>query len=175
MPTKPTERLKTYLAAQPTTTAVQYSISLLTRLLLQHLALATSSTHLLLGASLTSLSISLVSGISQGGGFNVKEEREEVWQDIKVCRPLREVGVKECAAWLWWRGLEVVPRMNEAYVSSGNVRGEQSTIQRLTRGESSWIMGIQGAALIARFLDVRLYHWTGERLPLNGVRDCEDL
>ncbi|KAG9045162.1 hypothetical protein FS837_006930 [Tulasnella sp. UAMH 9824] len=140
LPKTPIERLKTYLAAQPTTTAVQYTISLLTRLLLQHLALATSSTHLLLGASLTSLSISLISGISQGGGFSVKEEREEVWQGIKVCRPLREVGVKECAAWLWWRGLEVVPRINEAYVSSGNVRGEQSTIQRLTR---DFIIGLE--------------------------------
>ncbi|KAG8955883.1 hypothetical protein FRC04_006330 [Tulasnella sp. 424] len=134
------DRLRTFLAAQPTTTAVQYSIALLTRLLLQHLALATSSTHVLLGTSLTSLSVSLISGISQGGGFNVKEEREEVWQGVRVCRPLREVGMKECAAWMWWRRLEVVPRMNEGYVSSGNVRGEQSTIQRLTR---DFIIGLE--------------------------------
>lgn len=27
---------------------------------------------------------------------------------MKVVRPLRDMGTKECAAWAWWNGLEVV-------------------------------------------------------------------
>lgn len=122
----PTERLKAYLAAQPTLTAVSYAISSLTQLLLQHLALSTGSTHLLLGTSLTSLSVSLIAGISQGGGFNVKEEKEQTWNGIAIARPLREVGAKECAAWLWWRRLDIVPRLPSI--------GSKTSIQRLTRG-----------------------------------------
>ena len=35
--------------------------------------------HLLLGTNLTSLSVSLLSSISSGGGFNVPEEIFEEW------------------------------------------------------------------------------------------------
>ncbi|OBZ72543.1 Cytoplasmic tRNA 2-thiolation protein 2 [Grifola frondosa] len=122
-PSTPLESLHTYLSSLPTPTAVSSSIQTLTRLLLLHTALQTASSHLLLGTSLTSLAISLISGISQGAGFNVREEIQEEWapdgteensarprgkRRVRIVRPLRDVGAKECAAWLWWRGLSVV-------------------------------------------------------------------
>ena len=74
---------------------------------------------MLLGTSLSSLAISLISGISQGGGYNVCEEAQEDWappstpkdgkeRAIRLVRPLRDVGVKECGMYAWWRGLKVI-------------------------------------------------------------------
>lgn len=74
---------------------------------------------MLLGTSLSSLAISLISGISQGGGYNVREEAQEDWappstpkdgkeRAIRLVRPLRDVGVKECGMYAWWRGLKVI-------------------------------------------------------------------
>ncbi|KAJ6494855.1 hypothetical protein C8R47DRAFT_1117514 [Mycena vitilis] len=109
--------LLAYISALPTQTAVPTAIQNLIRLLLLHTAWSTESSHLLLGTCLTSLSVSLISSISQGGGFVVREEAEEEWQPtvhvgskraVRVSRPLRDVGMKECAVWAWWRGLKVV-------------------------------------------------------------------
>ncbi|KAG8862417.1 hypothetical protein FRB96_001487 [Tulasnella sp. 330] len=135
-PALPVDRLRAYLETFPTSTAVNHAVDTLTRLLLQYFARSTRSSHILLGSSLTSLSVSLISGISQGSGFTVKEERDEIWEDIRISRPLREIGVKECAAWLWWRGLEVLPR-NAADLVASN---EAATIQRLTR---DFIIGLE--------------------------------
>ncbi|KAF8206394.1 hypothetical protein K438DRAFT_1917779 [Mycena galopus ATCC 62051] len=113
----PVTSLLAYISALPTQTAVPTAIQNLVRLLLLHTAWSTESSHLLLGTSLTSLSVSLISSISQGGGFVVREEAQEEWQPtvdigskrtVKVNRPLRDVGMKECAVWAWWRGLEVI-------------------------------------------------------------------
>ncbi|KAG6899299.1 hypothetical protein C0993_011461 [Termitomyces sp. T159_Od127] len=92
-------------------------------MLLLHTASATGSSHLLLGTSLTSLSISLISSISQGGGFTVREEAKEDWVPqkmvktnghvngaIRIIRPLQDIGMKECAMWAWWHNLDVVGR-----------------------------------------------------------------
>ncbi|KAI0649242.1 hypothetical protein C8Q79DRAFT_1085802 [Trametes meyenii] len=125
--------LRTYLSSLPTHTAVTTSIQTLTRLLLLHTALQTSSSHLVLGTSLTSLAVSLISGVSQGAGFNIREETQEDWspepethdiegkvgekkahgkgaskRTVRVVRPLRDIGIKECAAWAWWSGVPVV-------------------------------------------------------------------
>ncbi|TDL25645.1 hypothetical protein BD410DRAFT_743382 [Rickenella mellea] len=126
----PVASLRSYLSSLPTATAVRSSINTLARLLLLHTARSMQCSHLLLGTSLTSLSISLINSIAQGGGFNVLEESFEEWtpqiarsaQDassdsphlaggvctVRVVRPLRDIGMKECAAWAWWNGLQVV-------------------------------------------------------------------
>ena len=115
----PLESLQTYFRSLPTQTAVHSSIQTLIRVLLLHIAQSTNSSHVLLGTSLTSLAISLISGISQGGGYTVREEAQEDWtpsststggkgRGIRLVRPLRDVGVKECGIYAWWRGLRVV-------------------------------------------------------------------
>ncbi|KAG6908694.1 hypothetical protein DXG01_003708 [Tephrocybe rancida] len=122
----PKSRLQRYISSLPTQTAIPSAVQTLTRMLLLHTASATGSSHLLLGTSLTSLSISLISSISQGGGFVVKEEAKEEWVPkrsletrkenghengaIRIIRPLQDVGMKECAMWAWWHGLNVVGR-----------------------------------------------------------------
>jgi cytoplasmic tRNA 2-thiolation protein 2 len=142
----PVSRLRRYISSLPTQTAILNAIQTLTRLLLLHTALSTGSSHLLLGTSLTSLSISLISSISQGGGFVVKEEAQEEWAprvsansrqvnghkngSIRVIRPLRDIGMKECAIWARWSGLTVVGHDR----SSG---GKQS-IGALTKGKRSF-------------------------------------
>jgi len=76
---------------------------------------------LLLGSSLTSLSISLLSSISQGGGYAIREELQEEWTPaivlgsklsgaLRVIRPLRDVTAKECAIYAWWNDIPVVGR-----------------------------------------------------------------
>ncbi|KAJ7104125.1 hypothetical protein B0H15DRAFT_9205 [Mycena belliarum] len=113
--------LRAYIASLPTQTAVPSTIQTLVRLLLLHTAWATESSHLLLGTSLTSLSVSLISSISQGGGYVVREEAQEEWQPtvhigakrtVRVNRPLRDLGMKECAVWAWWHGLDVIGKEN---------------------------------------------------------------
>lgn len=61
----------------------------------------------------------------------MKEQRDETWEGIQISRPLREVGAKECAAWLWWRRIDVLPRSIESLRAAEK---EPTTIQRLTRG-----------------------------------------
>ncbi|KZV68309.1 hypothetical protein PENSPDRAFT_754241 [Peniophora sp. CONT] len=129
----PLANLRTFLANLPTPTAVQSAISSIVRVLFLHTAYATSSSHLVLGTSLTSLSISLISTISQGGGFAVPQSALEEWypnfcrdpveeteapngktkkkpwrREVRVLRPLREVGMKECSAWARWHDVSVV-------------------------------------------------------------------
>ncbi|KAJ7494765.1 hypothetical protein B0H11DRAFT_1716995 [Mycena galericulata] len=113
--------LQAYISSLPTQTAVPAAIQTLIRLLLLHTAWSTECSHLLLGTSLTSLSVSLISSISQGGGFVVREEAQEEWQPtvhvgskrtVRVNRPLRDIGMKECAVWAWWRGLCVPGKEN---------------------------------------------------------------
>ncbi|KAI0326630.1 hypothetical protein GY45DRAFT_1258698 [Cubamyces sp. BRFM 1775] len=140
----PLTSLRTYLSSLPTPTAVTTSIQTLTRLLLLHTALQTGSSHLVLGTSLTSLAVSLISGVAQGAGFNIREETQEEWvpepealagssqesdasegskpakkgkRTVRVVRPLRDVGMKECAAWAWWSSVPVVGK--EKWVWAG--------------------------------------------------------
>ena len=67
------------------------------------------------------MSISLITSISQGGGYNVQEESyEELCSEAKtgdnsqdktrsllILRPLQDIGMKECAAYAWWNKIEV--------------------------------------------------------------------
>ncbi|EGO24176.1 hypothetical protein SERLADRAFT_415378 [Serpula lacrymans var. lacrymans S7.9] len=106
----PLEGLRGYLTSLPTQTAI------FTR--------RTRSSHLLLGTSLTSLSVSLISSISQGGGYALREELQEEWSSehddntelkdmlnsVRVVRPLRDIVMKECAAYARWNNVKVVGR-----------------------------------------------------------------
>lgn len=129
-PLSPVDRLRHYLSTLPTQTAITSSIKTLVRVLLLAIGRYTSSSHILLGTSLTSLSISLISSISQGSGFVVRETAFEEWNGsfgsqpdsangtdqksyngtIRIVRPLQDISVKECAIWCWWAGIVVVGR-----------------------------------------------------------------
>ncbi|KIJ11958.1 hypothetical protein PAXINDRAFT_177237 [Paxillus involutus ATCC 200175] len=122
--------LRSYLASLPTQTAVSSAIKVIVRLLLLYTARSRQSSHLLLGTSLTTLSISLVSCISQGGGYSILEELQEEWtcgesttseklNVIRVVRPLRDVTMKECAAFAWWNSITVVGRDKQARANAG--------------------------------------------------------
>ena len=117
----PITHLQAYISSLPTQTAIPSAIQTLIRVLLLYTASATGSSHLILGTSMTSLSISLISSISQGGGFVIREEAQEEWMPkistkpnghengaIRVVRPLQDIGMKECAMWAWWSGLHVI-------------------------------------------------------------------
>ncbi|KAJ4477222.1 hypothetical protein J3R30DRAFT_3291559 [Lentinula aciculospora] len=120
----PVQRLRLYISALPTHTAIESAIRTLIRILLLYTARLTRSSHLLLGTSLTSLSINLISSIAQGGGFSVREEAQEEWRSdskeaIRLIRPLQEITIKECAMWAWWNELPVVGRQRYPGVKQG--------------------------------------------------------
>lgn len=138
---EPTAALKAHLRALPTPTATLSTLSTLTRLLLLYTAYSIGASHLVLGTSLTSLSISLISSISQGGGFVVPQTIQEEWTppfvkrtpgatswngEVRLIRPLRDVNMKECNAWVWWHRLSVVGK--QSIPISGR------TIGNLTKG-----------------------------------------
>ena len=139
----PINALRTYLSSLPTQTAFHSATQTLTRLLLLHTAASRRSSHLILGTSLTSLSINLISGIAQGAGFSVAEEAKEEWNPprslengggggltVRIVRPLRDVGMKECALWAWWCGLPIVGT-STTLLNDGGKHG----IGSLTRGD----------------------------------------
>ena len=138
---EPTAALKAHLRALPTPTATLSTLSTLTRLLLLYTAYSIGASHLVLGTSLTSLSITLISSISQGGGFVVPQAIQEEWippfvkstpgatswnGEVRVIRPLRDVNMKECNAWVWWHQLSVVGKQS--------VLIAERTIGNLTKG-----------------------------------------
>ncbi|KAG0696207.1 hypothetical protein DFH29DRAFT_212442 [Suillus ampliporus] len=117
----PVEALRSYLSSLPTQTAISSAIQNLTRVLILHTAHSKCSSHLLFGSCLTSLSISLLSSISQGGGYAIREELQEEWRPVaasgskpggvlRVIRPLRDVTAKECAVYAWWNDVTVIGR-----------------------------------------------------------------
>jgi cytoplasmic tRNA 2-thiolation protein 2 len=135
----PKASLKAHLAALPTPTAVQRTVATLIRLVLVHTARSLCCSHLLLGTSLTSLSISLIDSIAQGGGFALSQEAYEECRPssrsststlpvIRIVRPLHDVGMKECGAWTYWHNLEFGGRSLPVSLSS------KQTIQDLTKG-----------------------------------------
>jgi cytoplasmic tRNA 2-thiolation protein 2 len=84
--TKSVAALRAHLLALPTPTATLSILSTLTRLLLLYTASSIGASHLVLGTSLTSLSISLISSIAQGGGFVVPQTIQEEWVPPSVER-----------------------------------------------------------------------------------------
>ncbi|KAJ3866017.1 hypothetical protein EV359DRAFT_72063 [Lentinula novae-zelandiae] len=121
---EPVQRLRSYISALPTHTAIDSTIHTLIRILLLYTARSTRSSHLLLGTSLTSLSINLISSISQGGGFSVREEAQEEWRSdsmetVRLIRPLQEITMKECSMWAWWNNLRVLGKQRHPGVKQG--------------------------------------------------------
>ncbi|KAH9481406.1 Cytoplasmic tRNA 2-thiolation protein 2 [Psilocybe cubensis] len=127
--------MRTYLSSLPTPTAFHSAVQILIRLLLLHTAASRRASHLLLGTSLTALSVNLISGIAQGAGFSVAEEAQEVWDPpnsgdalpIRIVRPMREIGMKECAIWDWWCKLNIVAH------SRTSPSGVKNAISALTK------------------------------------------
>lgn len=71
--------------------------------------------------------------MAQGGGYVTREEVSESWngggvagEGVEIVRPLRDITRKECLAYAWWNGLEVVGREKVPHSDSG--------ITGLTRG-----------------------------------------
>ncbi|KAI9461723.1 hypothetical protein BJY52DRAFT_1259811 [Lactarius psammicola] len=151
--------LRAHLLALPTPTATLSTLFTLTRMLLLYTAYSIGASHLVLGTSLTSLSISLISSIAQGGGFVVPQTIQEEWippfvervpgdsswnGEVRLVRPLRDVGTKECQAWIWWRQLPVVgkqkipiPRQTIGYLTKefiiGLERDYPSTVSTIAK------------------------------------------
>lgn len=141
----PLDALRIYLSSLPTQTAFYSAIQILIRILLLYTAASRRASHLVLGTSLTALSVNLISGIAQGAGFAVAEEAKEEWNPrpeqgikVRVVRPMKDIGMKECAIWDWWNGLRVS--------GSSNMRDRgKNAISALTRGMfiailSDWIL-----------------------------------
>ena len=54
-------------------------------------------------------------------------KKNQEWRgEVRVVRPLREVGMKECAAWAWWNSLPVVGKEK--------LPGMRQTVGGLTKG-----------------------------------------
>jgi cytoplasmic tRNA 2-thiolation protein 2 len=121
----PLSCLRHHLTSLPSPTAVQTRIEDLVRLLLHYAARHAGASHLLLGTSLTALSVSLISSIATGGGFAVSDALHEEWAPaststratvegwdgtLRVLRPLREVSAKELAFWAHAANLRVLAR-----------------------------------------------------------------
>ncbi|KAG8213127.1 hypothetical protein J3R82DRAFT_11529 [Butyriboletus roseoflavus] len=124
------DALRTYLESLPTQTAISSAIRVLVRLLLLYTARSRWASHLLLGTSLTTLSISLISCISQGGGHSILEELQEEWHSgipttnentnaIRVVRPLKDVTMKECSMFAWWHSIHIVGRDKQTRATAG--------------------------------------------------------
>lgn len=126
----PADALRAFLAALPTPTAISRTIHILIRLLLFYTARSRDASHLLLGTSLTTLSVSLISCVAQGGGYSILEELQEEWPSpqashsdvigsIRLVRPLRDITMKECAAFAWWNGIHVPGRPKVIRATAG--------------------------------------------------------
>jgi len=174
----PVTRLQAYISSLPTQTAIPSAIQTLIRVLLLYTASATGSSHLLLGTSMTSLSISLISSISQGGGFIIREEAQEKWMPklsarpnghenraIRVVRPLQDIGMKECAIWAWWSCLHVV--------GSSKFPAPRQSIGPLTKGKTK--VNKVTCRLTDFPIPLRFHCWTGTRLPFYCIYNRTNL
>lgn len=189
----PLASLRAYLTSLPTPTAITSTIQTLTRLLLLHSALQTSSSHLVLGTSLTSLAVSLISGVAQGAGFNIREETQEDWtpdtvptanptdlqptrkekgkkatqgpgkRAVRIVRPLRDIGMKECAAWAWWAGVPIVGKEKWGWA------GAKPGIGTLTKGQFTLSPPMNLITFADADAERSIHRRPRERLPLDGL------
>lgn len=89
-----------------------------------------------MGTTLTALSVNLITSVASGSGFTIGLEKGEDWkgQDLHTVRlvlPLREISMKECAAYSHWRDLSVIP--NRRTLLSSHSHAKES-IGGLTKG-----------------------------------------
>ncbi|KAG8748268.1 hypothetical protein FRC10_007658 [Ceratobasidium sp. 414] len=135
----PSSTLLAFLAAQPSTSARATALRTLTRLLLQHTAHQTQSSHLLLGTSLTSHAVGLLDAVAHGAGFAIRQIAEETWRGVRIVRPLREIADKEIAAGVWWRRVAVMPATMGIPEESGITRLTKDFITGLDRNYPSTV------------------------------------
>lgn len=165
------DALHAFLAALPTPTAVSSAIQTIIRLLLFYTAKSLGASHVLFGTTLTTMSISLISCIAQGGGHVILEEMQEEWPSSRVAsleesvpgtrviRPLKDVTMKECAAFTWWNGIRVPGRAKTSRATEG--------ITGLTKGAHIVVTIPSSHSLTFE----RLYHRPRERLSIDGFDD----
>ena len=79
--------------------------------------------------------------------------------EIRLVRPLRDVGMKECQAWVWWRQVPVVGKQW--------IPIPKQNIGHLTKGRYIYGLLIYFLRLTNRLN--RIYHRTRERLPFDGI------
>lgn len=84
---------------------------------------------------------------------------------IRLVRPLKDVGVKECGMYAWWRGLKVLGK--------DKWPGGRQSIAGLTKGTLIEDMRIR--ASFAHKSNFRIYNGIGEGLPFYGVNNHTDL
>lgn len=132
-----TERLQHHLSALPSSSSLPTVLFNLTRVLLQYTAAQYGCSHLILGTSMTAAGTGLIANIASGDSLGEFNEGE-LWSSPKktfvhVSRPLRDVGMKECAAVAWWSQLDVVGKDR-----ANNGAGQSLGISALTRGICSY-------------------------------------
>ncbi|KAF8525852.1 hypothetical protein BU17DRAFT_74271 [Hysterangium stoloniferum] len=173
----PLHQLKAYLSSLPTATSHQSAISTLIRLILHRSARAHDCSHLVLGTSLTSLSVSLINAVAGGAGYTIGMEKGEelIAPDggiVRLVRPLREVTMKECAAYLRWRNLSVIG--NKRMLSTPS-NGKES-IGSLTK---DFIFGLERdypstVSAIVRTCNKLVSNTTGEKPAQPGIREWKE-
>ena len=82
-----------------------------------------------------------------------------------MVRPLRDVGVKECGTYVWWRGLKVIGKEKWP--------GARQSIAGLTKGTPTGDARIR--ASFTHRLSFRVYNGVGEGLPFHCVNDHTNL
>lgn len=92
----------------------------------------------------------------------MREEAQEDWvptsgKSVRIVRPLRDLGMKECAAHAWWKQLSVVGK--EKWPNA------KQSIGGLTKG-TFHVFCVSNEAIIDQ-LHVRVHSGFGERLPFN--------
>ncbi|GJJ08314.1 hypothetical protein Clacol_002525 [Clathrus columnatus] len=135
----PQTSLKNYLGSLPTPSSRESSINTLIRLLLLRTARSRDCSHVLMGTTLTGLSVNLITSVASGSGFTVGLEKGEDWkshdsQIIRLVLPLREISMKECAAYLHWRNLSVIPNRRILLSPSLSRENVKESIGSLTKG-----------------------------------------
>ena len=122
----PDAALRTFLDALPPSSVIM-ALTHMQRVLLLHTAKSLACSHLLLGDSITSLSMSLLSAIALGGGHSLQYEQTEQWRQVQILRPVTELTAKECGAWIHW---------NQIPLHSELTTSQEQSIQHLTTGLS---------------------------------------
>ena len=156
--------LRSHIQSIPTQTGVIDSIDILTRRLLERTAKSLGATHLLLGRNMSSLSMALLSNICSGRGASISDETVASWDGLLSFNPLRDLGSKECATYLYWNNIRVISSAIRRADSNGN----NASISQLTGGAPC-------SSTTCSLTPTSVYHWPGERLSIDCLNYHEDM